>query len=245
MRTSTIWLVLALCPALAAITVLPLSGRHAAGQDDSPGKKTTKKTAAKSKKKGAIANVNNLDVRAEELQKSFTKEVEELAGQYFDAGHLEKAKNLLKAAQTLNPESPALQQKLKALDEAIISANNFTVDLKPERGWQPAKAIVEKDQAVRFQVEGTYRFVANATVGAAGFPEKDPNTDMTPGIPCGALMGVVLQPDGKPGKPFLIGEGGDHKPKETGVLMLRVNSPPDCKHSGKLTILLSGHVLPP
>jgi hypothetical protein len=46
----------------------------------------------------------------------------------------------------------------------------------------------------------------------------------------------------KPGKPFLIGEGGDYTPKETGNLFLRVNSPPDSKHIGKLKVAISGYV---
>lgn len=198
------------------------------------------KKAAKGKK--PVANVQNLDIRASQIQASFTKEAEELAGAYAETGHLEKSKSLLEQALTLNPEDPGLKEKLKKVDELILSSNDFQMQVNAAGGWEETKAMLFKDQPVRFQVQGTYRFVANTTVGAAGFPDKDPEKDMAPGVPCGALMGVIVAEGNKPGKQFLIGEGGEVKPKETGYLFLRVNSPPECKHVGKLSITISGYV---
>jgi hypothetical protein len=64
---------------------------------------------------------------------------------------------------------------------------------------------------------------------------------MVPGIPCGAVMGIILA-NGKPGKPFVIGDGRDFTPKETGTLFLRVNCPGDNKNTGKLKVSISGYV---
>ena len=60
-------------------------------------------------------------------------------------------------------------------------------------------------------------------------------------LACGALMGIIIS-DGKAGKPFLIGESLDFNPKESGVLLLRVNAPPGNKCSGKLKVAISGSV---
>lgn len=198
------------------------------------------KKGAKSKK--PIANVQNLDLRATQMQTSFVKEAEDLAGQYADAGHLEKAKGLLESVLALSPDAPGVKDKLKKVDELILTSNDFQMQVNAAGGWEETKAMLFKDQPVRFQVTGTYRFVANTMVGAAGFPNKDPEKDMATDVPCGALMGVIVAEGNKPGKQFLIGEGVDFKPKETGYLFLRVNSPPDCKHVGKLSISISGYV---
>lgn len=224
----------------------PLFEGQAQGQDDTKSKsKNSKSKAVKSStKKKAITNVQGLDVRAEQAQSTFVKEAEDLAGQYTDAGHHEKAKSILQSALALNPDSEELKQKIKKLDETILTSNDFEVEVNPSRPWEPANAAVFENRPIRFQVDGSYRFVTNATVGAAGFPDKDAVKEMVASIPCGALMGVILA-DGKPGKPFLIGDGRDYTPKESGLLFLRVNSPPDNKNTGKLKVVISGYVKPP
>ncbi len=66
---------------------------------------TSSKSSKKSGAKKPVANVKGLDVRADQLQSTFVKETEDLANEYFDAGHYDKAKSLLEAALTLRPDS--------------------------------------------------------------------------------------------------------------------------------------------
>src|SRR5262245_20472502 len=74
---------------LATAGVGQISAVH--GQDKSkPAKKSSKGGRTK-----PLANTRSLDVKADQIQSSFAKEAEDLAGQYFDAGHFEKAKTLL------------------------------------------------------------------------------------------------------------------------------------------------------
>ena len=218
------------------------STRMAVGQDDTKSKsKSAKSKMVKPAKKKFVANTANLDVRADQVQSNFIKEAEDLANEYTDAGHFEKAKVLLQSVLTLNPKLEEIQQKIKKLDETILTSNDFETEMNPAKGWEPANATVFESRPIRFTVEGTYRFVFNGGVGGAGFPHKDPTKDMIEDAPCGALMGLILV-NGKPGKPFVIGEGRDYTPKETGLLFLRVNCPPENKNTGKLKVSISGYV---
>lgn len=214
----------------------------AVGQDDTKSKaKGAKSKMAKPAKKKFVANTSNLDVRADQVQSTFIKEAEDLANQYTDAGHFEKAKVLLQSVLTLNPKLEEIQQKIKKLDETILSSNDFETEVNPGKGWESANAMVFENRPIRFTVEGQYRFVVNSGVGAGGFAEKDPVKDMIDDAPCGALMGLVLV-NGKPGKPFVIGEGRDYTPKENGLLFVRVNAPADNKNTGRLKVSISGYV---
>lgn len=202
-------------------------------------KKTTKGTT---KKAAPAVNTTTLDVRAEQLHTSFLKDAEQLAGEYFDAGSLEKARVLLQAALALDPNQPNLVDKLKLIDETILTANDFNVDVDVSKGWEPTGVAVTENRPIRVVAEGTYKFQLTGTMGPAGAPEKDAKVDMAAGLPCGALIGMILAKDGKLGRPFLIGEGGDITPKQTGLLLLRVNSPAENRHSGKLKVAISGNV---
>ncbi len=220
---------------LAAVQFAPVPTVH--GQDKS---KTAKKSArAKGK---PLANTRSLDIKADQIQSSFTKEAEDLAGQYYDAGHLDKARSLLQAILAVNPDAPNIKKKLELVNEGLMNSNDVEVEVSPAQPWKSSGAIVLGKDALRIKAEGTYRFEVGASgVGPAGFPDRDVAEDMVSGIPCGALMGMIVT-EGKAGKPFFIGETLDFTPKEGGRLMLRVNAPPGNKCTGKLRVTISGNV---
>lgn len=199
------------------------------------------KSAKSASKKKTVVNTQSLDVKAGQIQSTFVKETEDLANQYFDAGHLEKAKALLESVLALNPQQPGIQQKIKKIDDTILTSNDVEVEVNPSHKWESTRVIVFQDRPVRIQAEGLYRIVLNNSVGPNGFPDKDLDNDLVSGIPVGALMGIVLV-NNKPGKPFLIGDGRDYTPKETGVLFLRVNCPAENKNTGKVKVAISGYV---
>jgi hypothetical protein len=219
---------------LVAAWVAPVPLVH--GQDKSKPKKPAK--AGKTK----LANTKSLDLKADQIQASFTKEAEELAGQYYDAGHLDKAKALLESVLAVNPEAPNIQRKLDQVKEGILNSNDIELEVSASQGWKATGALVTAKKSLRIKAEGTYRFeVAASGINAAGFPVKDPAEDMVPGVPCGALAGVIFS-DGKPGKPFLVGDLLDLTPAESGMLFLKVNAPPANKNSGKIKVAISGNV---
>jgi hypothetical protein len=221
--------------ATAAAWLSPIAAVR--GQEKS---KSTKKSG-KAGKSRPQANTKNLDIKADQLASSFTRDAEELAGQYAEAGHLDKARAILESALAVNPQSANIQKKLEQVKEGIMNANDYEVDVNPARGWEPSGAMVVENRPLRIRAEGTYRFDSGGSLTAAGFPVSEPATDMAWGIPCGALMGVIV--DGaKSGRPFLIGESLDFTPKEAGMLMLRVNAPKANKNSGKIKVSISGFI---
>ena len=177
------------------------------------------------------------DADSNQAQSKFIQGLIEYRQQNFD-----KAKVLLESVLALRPNADEIKAKLKAIDESILTTNEMSVDVNPAKNWEPTKLSVFEGKPFRVQVEGSYRFVINTAVDAAGFPVADPKTDMVGDIPCGALMGIVIKNDGKPGRPFAIGTGKDITPKDTGLLLLRINSPVENKHTGKISVTFSGFV---
>src|SRR5437868_3375028 len=114
------------------------------GQDKS-------KSSKKSNKAGKArpqANTKNLDIKADQLASSFTRDAEELAGQYAEAGHLDKAKTILESALAVNPQSANIQKKLDQVKEGIMNSNDYDVDVNPARGWEPSGAVVVENRAL-------------------------------------------------------------------------------------------------
>ncbi|MSR56185.1 MAG: tetratricopeptide repeat protein [Planctomycetaceae bacterium] len=234
-------LTLTLCGALAlACACLAHSPGPLFSQDKS---KPAKKVIKPGKNK-PLANTKTLDVKSEQVQAAFIKETDDLATQYIDAGQFDKAKALLQGLLAMNPKLAAVKEKLKQIDESILGANEYEVEVISSHGWESSGVNVFENRPLRLHAEGSYRFDVGTPIGAAGFPDKDPLKDLVAGIPCGALMGVIVV-NGKPGKPFLIGEGVDFTPKESGLLALRVNSPAGNKNNGKLKVSISGWVKSP
>lgn len=197
--------------------------------------------SSKSKRSAKSVNVKAIDVKATQVQQAFIKDAAELAKTYEDAGFLEKAKEMLGRIEAVSPDTPGVKEKLKQLNESILTSNEFDIDFDTSKGWGKPVAAVFKDRAFRIQAGGTYRFVTNLATDPEGFPTEEVTTDMASGIRCGALMGLIVS-KGKPGKPFYVGTGQQLTPKEDGLLLLRVNAPPGSSCSGDLKIRLSGYV---
>ena len=111
-------------------------------------------------------------------------------------------------------------------------------------------AIVYRDRPFRVQADGDFHFVTSLSVGPAGFPVADTVRDMAAGFRCAALIGVVVAPTKsgkkpKPGKPFLVGRGGEIVPREDGLLFLKINAPTGHKCTGRLRVRISGNVRKP
>lgn len=216
-----------------AVTVLgTLPFRHGAAWN-------VQAQTSKSTKRGG-ANIKVLDARAQKAQEAFIRESVDLARSYEDAGQLTKAKSLLEDVAKLNGKLPGLKDKIRELNEAILSSNEVDLTLDTSRqGWGEPRALVFKGRTFRIQAQGAYEFVANLTVDPEGFPHKDVLREMADGVPCGALMGLIVA-NGKPGKPFLVGSSTEQTPNEDGVLFLRVNAPPGHRSTGELQVRISG-----
>lgn len=197
------------------------------------------------------ANLTALEAKAETLEQTYLTGLLEVADGYEEAGQIEKAKEALEAILKLKPDAAAVKQRLTKLNEAVFDANSHVVEVDVTRGWTTTGIRVTKDQPIRFESEGTYRYILNETIGPDGFSQQDLMRDMAAGVPTGALMGLILPPPRpgqreppEPGRPFFIGSAQEISPDSDGALLLRLNVPPGHKCVGKVKVNISGNIKP-
>lgn len=202
-----------------------------------------------SKSNGATpAQMQEFDQRAKKVQEEFVRESADIAKDLEDAGLFEEAKAVLETIAKIKDDVPGLKDKLAALKESALGSNKSSIDVDVAKGWTDPVGRVEKGKPFRVESTGTYKFSAMATLSPKGYPTEDLQKEMLPGVRCGALSALIVPVDdkGKPGKPLEpieIGDGRDVNPKESGLLFLSVNLPPGHKSTGKLDVILSGHII--
>ena len=175
-----------------------------------------------------------LEIRAQKAEESLAKEY------IYKLGDVEKARDFLIRLNDLRKGLPGVREKIDQLEEELMNANSDRLTLDVSKGWGEPVAQVAQGQAFRVVAAGDYKLTASLKLDVNGVPVKDPIRDMAGGIPFGALMGMVVGEDGKPDRPFAVKSGVEHTPKRSGKLYLRVNTPPEARCSGKITVQLSG-----
>lgn len=223
----------ALAVGAAALFTLPSAAQSRKPKPDSP------------------ANLMALDAKAEDLEQSYLTGLLEVADGYEEAGQLDKAREALEAILKLKPDSEAVKARLAEMEEAVFDANSHSVDVDVTKGWTTTGILVTKDEPIRFDAEGTYRYIINETLGPDGFSQEDLMRDMASGVPSGALMGLIVPPP-RPGQreppepepPFVIGSAREITPGTDGALLLRINLPQGHKCVGKVKVTVSGNIKP-
>ena len=198
---------------------------------------------AQSSKK--ITNVKQLNIQADKLRDSFIKDSTDIARKYSDAGDYENSRKMLELILSIKKDVPGVKDMINQLNEKLITSNSSDFEIDASRNWSSPAGFVAKGKIVRVQSIGTYNFKADLKVTVGGFPTKSPMKDISPGIPVGALMGVVVsRGKGKPkmSKPFVIGEKAEYVPKEDGILMLGLNLPAGHRSTGKIKVRISGYI---
>jgi len=236
MRRCAVWGSIVAVGIVAGAGFLSFSPETASGQEK----------GKKAKPSKPLVKSDGIDIKFNTMQADFLRETEKLANDYYEAGHFDKAKALLKTVLALDPKRAGVDAKIKFIDEKVLSAHETDFDLDADGTWHATKIVLTKDEPVRLSVKGTYRLMLTMMTGPKGLPASDPKIDMVSGIPLGAVMGIIVTGDkDKRGNPFDIGEGDQITPKESGLLYLRVNCPPENKNTGKLKISMSGNLRSP
>lgn len=209
--------------------------------------------ASKAAKPGVKPNpleVKRLDAKLEEVRESFLRDTTNLILSYDRMGQYDRAKTVLESLQKLDPRNEAVRSKLAELNEKILEANEFKIDIEPGSGWQPV-GTVTKDRTIRIQVVGDYRLSLELESGPEGVPTDNPAEDLVAHVPMGAVTGVIAPAGaaGKPGsgsqtdkppRPFAVGSSYEKPADRDGVLYLKVNVPPGTRCVGKLAAKISG-----
>jgi hypothetical protein len=229
------------CLAIGALLAASLTGPLAA---------TASQPGAKARQRPANPpELKRLDAKAEEVRESFLRDTTNLIKSFEDVGQYDRAKVLLEALQKLDPQNDVVKTKLTDLNDRILDASEFEVNLELGKSWQPI-GTVERGQPLRIQVAGDYKLVTSIEAGPDGAPSANPAEDLIPHVPFGAVMGVVADADAtnrssdKQPRPFTVGSQYEKPADRDGVLFLKVNVPPGAKCTGRLTALVSGATKP-
>lgn len=197
-------------------------------------------------KRASPAELKSLNFKADKAEQAFLKSMVDLATDYEKAGEIERSKEMLKSILKLKPDAESVKSKLKQYEEDVFDRKSVTVDLDVSRGWINAGVLVSKDKAVRVEADGVYRLLIDATLGPKGYEQKDRTKDLVSGVPTGALIGMIAPTTRKRNQPepqpFMIGDAKEIKPNASGILFLKVNTPPQAKCTGKLKVKLSGNI---
>lgn len=198
--------------------------------------------------------LKRLDAKVEEVRESFLRDTTKLIRSFEDVGQFERAKGLLEALQKLDPKNEPIKNKLAELNQQILDANEFEIDIDPGESWQPV-GVVSKGKALRINVRGDYKLMTSLTATADGAPGDNPAADLIPHVPFGAVMAVITNPlatdspdgnrqDNQRPRPFTVGSSYERPADQDGLLYLKVNVPPGAKCSGTLEVKISGATKP-
>jgi hypothetical protein len=227
--------------AVAAVMAPPVGAQPAAG----------KAGIGKGKAKPANAlEIKKLDAKLEEVRESFLRDTTTLISSYENLGQFERAKLLLEALQKLDPRNEPIKAKLGQLNEKILDSSEIELDVDAGGRWQPV-GTVAKDRAFRIRASGDYKLTLTQSAGPEGMSADNIAEDVMPGVPLGALMGVIVPPDSlaqlaggrqpeRPLRPFTVGPQLERNADKDGMLYVRVNVPSVAKCTGKISLRVSG-----
>lgn len=212
-------------------------------------------STAKAKSRPANApELKRLDAKVEEVRESFLRDTTKLILSFEDAGQYDRAKMLLESLQKLDPKNQVVNSKIAELNQQILDASEFEVDIDPGKSWEPV-GLVAKGKPLRILVTGDYKLLTSITATADGAPSDNPAEDMIPHVPFGAVMAVIANPAAAGGpnggapnapkpKPFTVGSKYERPADQDGLLYLKVNVPPGAKCTGRLEAKISGATQP-
>jgi len=121
--------------------------------------------AAKARQRPANPpELKRLETRTEEVRESFLRDTNQLIKQFEDIGQYERAKVLLDALAKLDPQNEQVKTRLAEINDRILDADEFEVNLALGSAWQPV-GRVERGRPLRIRVSGEYRIVANLGAG--------------------------------------------------------------------------------
>jgi len=194
-----------------------------------------------SSKKDAVSG-QELESRVTKAEESLLREYMEVVNEYYKQGDKEAAVQVLQRVAAINPKMDGVKERINSISEEMLQENGLKVDLDVSKSWVAVCEVTE-GKAIRIVAAGEYKMDLTSVVSVAGLSTADPAKDHVATAPFGSLIGLVVT-DGKPGDPFVVNASGDHSPKKSGQLFLRVNVPATARCKGELKLQISGSVKP-
>ncbi|MCA9064488.1 MAG: hypothetical protein KDA96_15565 [Planctomycetaceae bacterium] len=205
---------------------------------------TAQVVEAQSRDRRDQASPMELEKRLEKAEETLLDEYKTVASELYKQDAKEESLAVLQRIQRINPRMEGLKEEIERLREELLSSNDIDTKIDTGKGWGVALANVTAGKAVRIQAVGDYRLTLTTPVPMTGLPTENPQTDHSRAAPFGALIGVVVGDDGKPGEPFPVTASTEFTPKSSGQLFLRVNVPVAAKCTGDIKVRITGGVTP-
>ena len=149
---------------------------------------------------------------------------------------------MLKRLKELDPKLKGLGDHIDSIGEELLQENleDFEIDTRGVE-WKQVGAVFG-DKAFRVQSAGEYKMTMTSTVSVDGITPDKEAKDHLPGAPLGCLLGVIVDAENKPGRPFPVKSQLEMAPRKSGKLFLKVNVPEGTRCIGKLKVRVSGYI---
>ena len=197
--------------------------------------------AQTSRRKDDEIDIKELEERLSKAEENLVSEYKSAAVEVYNSGDKERSLQMLKRLRSLNPKIAGLDDRMKSIQEELLQENldDFEVDMRKNQ-WEGVGHVLE-GKTFRLQSAGDIRVSFSGTVGIDGLEPDEDAKDYLPGVPLGALIGVIVA-DGKPGKPFPVQSKLEMTPKKSGRLFVKINVPDGTRCTGKVKIRVSGYI---
>lgn len=194
------------------------------------------------KKTEPTASEKALEVRLEKAEQALVDEYKEVVVEIYKKGNKEKAMSMLQRLKRLSPNLDGLDDRIESISEELMQENADDFELDTRKTWELVGTVAE-GKAFRIAASGEYKMTMTATLSAEGIAPDKESKDHMPGAPLGCLMGVIVDSEGKPGRPFAVKSQLELTPKKSGQLLLKVNVPNGTRCVGKIKIKVSGYII--
>jgi hypothetical protein len=177
------------------------------------------------------------DKRLLALHLDFVKQAEKLGKEYESGKEWSKARAVYEEILKLVPQYPPAQAKLAEMLAHERGAQNATLTIAANEGWQDTGIDLLADKPVTIAASGKWTFHLQVETNADGLTIPKELRDFNPGC----LIGMIPHPsDPEENKPFIVGPLKQLMPERGGRLFLRMYDTDPRDNDGELKVEIRG-----
>ena len=171
-----------------------------------------------------------------ELYKEFLTKAEKLAARYEKERKWDQALEVYESILRLVPRYAKAEAAVKRIRARQATARQKRFTVRADRGWQDTGVIVLEGKPITISASGTWVFKMEHRVSPDGIPIPKELRDFN----LGALVGMIVGPDPKQNKPFVVGSNKSFVAPRTGRLLLRMYDSNPSDNDGTLSVTIQG-----
>lgn len=181
------------------------------------------------------------DPRLSSIHREFITKAEQLGDEYARKKEWEKSRIVFEEILKLAPNYRPANDKMRAIHDALSSANQIEFTVRADEGWQDTGVVVEEGTPMRFKSSGKWLFAYESDAEGLQIPRDLQDYKL------GSLIGVITDnPMPGPGDtPFTLGKTTDLSAPSGGKLWLKMHATDHQHCQGKMDVEISGNFRPP